>query len=86
MTLALPATAAGGTDRAEPLRRAVLWLMLVGGAFVFAEPSPYEIGALVAILTFMATGGLRLRPVHGPLVLILVVSCLGILISESLVF
>ena len=78
MTLALPATAAGGTDRAEPLRRAVLWLMLVGGAFVFAEPSPYEIGALVAILTFMATGGLRLRPVHGPLVLILVVYCLGL--------
>jgi len=78
LTLALPATAAGGTDRAEPLRRAVLWLMLVGGAFVFAEPSPYEIGALVAILTFMATGGLRLRPVHGPLVLILVVYCLGL--------
>lgn len=78
MTLALHASAAGGTDRAEPLRRGVLWLMLVGGAFVFAEPSPYEIGALAAILTFMATGALRLRPVHGPLVLILVVYCLGL--------
>ncbi len=66
MTLALPATAAGGTDRAEPLRRAVLWLMLVGGAFVFAEPSPYEIGALVAILTFMATGGCGFGPFTAP--------------------
>ncbi len=78
MTLALPASAAGSLDRAEPLRRAVLWLMLVGGAFVFAEPSPYEIGALLAITTFAATGALRLRPAHTPLILILVVYCLGL--------
>lgn len=80
MSLALPAPRAGGTLRfqAERLRLAALWLMLVGGAFVFAEPSPYEIGALAAICAFAATGGLSLRPAHGPLVLVLVVYCLGL--------
>ncbi len=75
MTLALPSPRAGGIahDGNEALRRAALWLMLVGGAFVFAEPSPYEIGALVAIGVFAVTGGLRLRAVHAPLTLILVV-------------
>jgi len=80
LSLALPAPRAGGTLRfqAERLRLAALWLMLVGGAFVFAEPSPYEIGALAAIGAFAATGGLSLRPAHGPLVLVLVVYCLGL--------
>jgi hypothetical protein len=80
LTLALPSPRAGGIahDGNEALRRAALWLMLVGGAFVFAEPSPYEIGALVAIGVFAVTGGLRLRAVHAPLILILVVYCLGL--------
>ncbi|MBL8569813.1 MAG: O-antigen ligase family protein [Phreatobacter sp.] len=73
-------TAGWLVDR-EALRLRVLFLMLVGSAFVFAEPSPYEIGALVAIGCFAATGGLRLRAAFMPLVLILVVYCLGLTLS-----
>ncbi|MBY0362158.1 MAG: O-antigen ligase domain-containing protein, partial [Phreatobacter sp.] len=82
MTLALPAPRAGGVlHGGEPFRLAALWLMMVGGAFVFAEPSPYEIGALGAIAAFALTGGLRLRAAHGPLLIVLVVYCLGLTIS-----
>jgi hypothetical protein len=66
---------------AEALRLNVLFLMLIGSAFVFAEPSPYEIGALVAIGCFAATGGFRLRAAFMPLVLILIVYCLGLTVS-----
>jgi hypothetical protein len=66
---------------AEALRLRVLFLMLIGSAFVFAEPSPYEIGALLAIGCFAATGGLRLRAAFMPLVLILIVYCLGLTVS-----
>ncbi|WP_296570640.1 O-antigen ligase family protein [Phreatobacter sp.] len=82
MTLALPAPRAGGMlQGGEPFRLAALWLMMVGGAFVFAEPSPYEIGALGAIIAFAVTGGLRLRAAHGPLLIVLVVYCLGLTIA-----
>ncbi len=81
MTLALPAPRAGGMAGGEPLRLAALWLMMVGGAFVFAEPSPYEIGALLAISVFALTGGIRLRAVHGPLLVVLVVYCLGLTVA-----
>jgi hypothetical protein len=82
LTLALPAPRAGGVlHGGEPFRLAALWLMMVGGAFVFAEPSPYEIGALGAIAAFALTGGLRLRAAHGPLLIVLVVYCLGLTIS-----
>ncbi len=65
----------------EALRLGVLFLMLVGSAFVFAEPSPYEVGALGAIGCFAATGGLRLRAAFMPLVLVLIVYCLGLTLS-----
>jgi hypothetical protein len=83
MTLATaPAGRAGAVVLdAEALRLRVLWLMLIGSAFVFAEPSPYEIGALLAIGCFAATGGLRLRAAFMPLVLILIVYCLGLTVS-----
>lgn len=82
MTLALPAPRAGGLlGGGEPFRLAALWLMMVGGAFVFAEPSPYEIGALAAIAAFALTGALRLRAAHAPLLLVLVVYCLGLTVS-----
>jgi O-antigen ligase len=81
LTLALPAPRAGRIAGGEPLRLAALWLMMVGGAFVFAEPSPYEIGALLAISVFALTGGIRLRAAHAPLLFVLVVYCLGLTIS-----
>lgn len=87
MTAASPARSVAGSGTAawlvdrEALRLRVLFLMLVGSAFVFAEPSPYEIGALGAIACFAATGGLRLRAAFMPLALILVVYCLGLTLS-----
>lgn len=94
MTVANPApsiaAAGSGTpgwlvDR-EALRLRVLFLMLVGSAFVFAEPSPYEIGALGAIACFAATGGLKLRAAFMPLVLVLIIYCLGLTLSAIPVF
>jgi hypothetical protein len=79
---AVPAGKAGAfVLDVEALRLRVLFLMLIGSAFVFAEPSPYEIGALLAIGCFAATGGLRLRAAFMPLVLILIVYCLGLTVS-----
>jgi O-antigen ligase len=81
LTLALPAPRVAGIAGGEPLRLAALWLMMVGGAFVFAEPSPYEIGALLAIVAFAITGGLKLRAAHAPLLFVLVLYCLGLTIA-----
>lgn len=76
---ARPAARAGGLILdAETLRLRVLFVMLIGSGFVFAEPSPYEIGALAAIGCFAATAGLRLRAAFMPLVLVLIVYCLGL--------
>lgn len=63
---------------AERLRLRLLYVMLVGGAFVFAEPSPYEVGALLAIGTFAITGGIAIRAGMMPLVFTLIVYCLGL--------
>ena len=43
-------------DEVERLRGAMLWLTAFSGAFVFMEPSPYEIAALLAIIVFALTG------------------------------
>jgi hypothetical protein len=40
----------------ETLRGALLWLTGLFGAFVFMEPSPYEIASLLAIVAFVVTG------------------------------
>ncbi|WP_439575573.1 O-antigen ligase family protein [Phreatobacter sp.] len=88
MTLAAgaPAPTTGLRIGKERLRLALLFLMMVGGAFVFAEPSPYEVGALLAVAGFAATGALTLRPAHLPLVFILILYCLGLTISAIPVF
>ena len=55
--------AAAGLPRAgalivptESLRGLLLWLMGFAGAFVFIEPSPYEIVALVSMALIGLTG------------------------------
>lgn len=76
-----PAFAAGQsawTLDAERLRLGVLFLLMLGSAFVFAEPSPYEIGALLAIGVFAATGGFVINRALLPLIFLLIVYCLGL--------
>lgn len=70
-----PSLAALPTER---LRLKLLWLMMIGGAFVFAEPSPYEIGALITIGAFAATGAIVLQAALLPLIFVLLVYCLGL--------
>jgi O-Antigen ligase len=67
---------AGRRFSAEKLRGALLWLMGFSGAFVFIEPSPYEIVGVVAIVLFALTG-LSLRPALAPLVLLLILLNIG---------
>jgi O-antigen ligase len=74
---ATPATSVAGPLLAtESLRGALLWLMGFSGAFVFIEPSPYEIVGLVAIFLFAVTG-LTLRAALVPLILLLVLLNVG---------
>ena len=58
------------------LQRALMWLVGASGAIVFIEPSPYELATLAAAVIFIATG-LRLRLVHMPLLLLLVLLNVG---------
>ena len=58
------------------LQRALVWLAGASGAIVFIEPSPYELTTLAAAAIFIATG-LRLRLVHMPLLLLLVLLNVG---------
>jgi O-antigen ligase len=60
----------------EALRGMLLWLMGFAGAFVFIEPSPYEIVGILAIAVFAVTG-LTLRPSLVPLILLLILLNLG---------
>src|SRR5262245_47400317 len=60
----------------ETLRGALLWLMGFAGAFVFIEPSPYEIVGALAIAIFALTG-LKLRAPLVPLILLLLLLNLG---------
>ena len=52
---------AGRRLSTESLRGALLWLIGFAGAFVFIEPSPYEIVGVITIVLF-ALSGLSLRP------------------------
>ena len=58
------------------LQRALLWLMGMGGAIVFIEPSPYEIFALTSVVVFAATG-LHMQLAFMPLALLLFAVNLG---------
>src|SRR5262245_16648665 len=60
----------------ETLRGALLWLMGFAGAFVFIEPSPYEIVGILAIAVFAVTG-LTLRAPLVPLILLLILLNVG---------
>src|SRR5215468_5749669 len=60
----------------EALRGGLLWLMGFAGAFVFIEPSPYELIGALAIAIFTLTG-LKLRAPLVPLILLLLFLNLG---------
>jgi hypothetical protein len=64
----------------ELLGGAMLWLTGVAGAFVFVEPSPYEITALLTIILFAATG-LALRTAMMPLAGLLILYNLGFAVA-----
>ena len=76
------AVGADGTAVAGPrlaiksLRGGLLWLTGLAGAFVFIEPSPYELVALGTMFVFAVTG-LSLRPALSPLILLLVFLNIG---------
>src|SRR5882757_10023702 len=55
------------------LQRALVWLAGASGAIVFIEPSPYELTTLAAAVIFIAAG-LRLRLVHMPLLLLVLLN------------
>ena len=44
------------TASVERLRGALLWLTGFAGAFVFVEPSPYEVASLLTMIVFAITG------------------------------
>jgi|SRR5215213_123824 len=77
---ALHLTAPGHAPRlvrsVERLRGALLWLTGFSGAFVFMEPSPYEVVSLLTIIVFALTG-LALRPTHMPLIALLMLYAVG---------
>lgn len=64
----------------EMLRGAMLWLTGVSGAFVFVEPSPYEVTSLLTIVLFAASG-LALRTALMPLAGLLILCNLGFAIA-----
>jgi hypothetical protein len=62
------------------LRNLLLWMTAFSGAFVFMEPSPYEIFALLTMFVFFASG-LSLAREHLPLIFILILYCFGLTIA-----
>lgn len=64
------------------LQRVLLWSMGFGGAIVFIEPSPYEIATLAAMVVFFA-GGLRMRLVFVPLLILLFLINIGYTICAA---
>ena len=75
--LALDGAAGRATvSAAERVRLALLWLSGFSGGFVFVEPSPYEFVIVLTIFVF-AMSGLRLRAAHLPLVILLILYCVG---------
>jgi hypothetical protein len=68
------------TTSLEALRGGLLWLTGLFGAFVFMEPSPYEVISLIAIVTFAVTG-LTLSSALLPIAALLVVYNFGFAIA-----
>jgi hypothetical protein len=67
---------AGPQIATERLRAALLWFLGFAGAFVFVEPSPYEVVGVVTIFIFALTG-MSLRPALAPLLLLLIFLNIG---------
>ena len=76
MSVAISASVTGPRLAAESLRGALLWLVGFAGAFVFVEPSPYELVAIVTMLLFAITG-LSLRAELAPMALMLILMNIG---------
>jgi hypothetical protein len=76
MSVAISASVTGPRLAAESLRGALLWLVGFAGAFVFVEPSPYELVAIVTMLLFAITG-LSLRAALAPMALMLILMNIG---------
>ncbi|HLH95295.1 MAG TPA: O-antigen ligase domain-containing protein [Xanthobacteraceae bacterium] len=68
------------TVETEKLRALLLWLMGFASAFVFIEPSPYEIVALASMF-LLGLAGLRLSAALMPLALMLAVLNIGYAIA-----
>jgi hypothetical protein len=68
------------TVSTESVRGLLLWFMGFAGAFVFIEPSPYEIVGLISMFLFGLTG-LTLRPALMPLALMLILLNIGYAIA-----
>ena len=77
---AVQTIAASPRLRAESLRGALLWLTGLAGAFVFIEPSPYELVAIATVLLFLL---MRIRSARAlaPLSLLLVLMNVGFAIA-----
>lgn len=67
---------ATATRSLERLRLALLWLTAFSGAYVFMEPSPYEVVSLLTMTVFTVTG-LTLQAALMPLMLLLVLNNIG---------
>ena len=70
----------GSAELLERLRGLMLWLTGFSGAFVFVEPSPYEVVGLLTMALFLVSG-LSLRAGHMPLILMLLAYGLGLTIG-----
>ncbi len=64
------------------IQRGMMWMIGVGGAIVFIEPSPYELATLTGIVIFFATG-MKMRPVFLPLLVLLIVMNIGYTICSA---
>src|SRR5262249_19637443 len=63
--------------RTERLRLVLLWMVGFSGGFVFVEPAPYEVLTLFAFLVF-AADRLIIRAAHLPLIVLLILYCIGL--------
>lgn len=64
------------------LQLASLWLIGISGAFVRFEPAPYDLIVILTMLLFAATG-LKLRPMHAPLLMLMLATTVAYGISVA---
>ena len=62
------------------LTRGFMWLIALSGGFVIIEPAPYEFLIAIAMVVFLAAG-LVVRPLHVPLIALLLAYNIGYLIG-----